>query len=137
MRILRKLMCMCCIDIEACTCQYTQNRYVCGWPQAHGMPEPKHTCAPVAVIWLTPCFDRGGIQACLADWQAGAVTGGIAAFVEGPIDFYKSQIQVQIIRARADPKYKRTSAECIWADDLPANTQWCMCACCFLHAASC
>lgn len=39
-------------------------------------------------------------------YKAGAVTGGIAAFVEGPIDFYKSQIQVQIIRARADPKYK-------------------------------
>ena len=40
-------------------------------------------------------------------WQAGAVTGGIAAFAEGPIDFYKSQIQVQIIRARSDPNYKR------------------------------
>lgn len=39
--------------------------------------------------------------------QAGAVTGTIAAFVEGPIDFYKSQIQVQIIRSRADPNYKR------------------------------
>ena len=42
--------------------------------------------------------------------QAGAVTGTIAAFVEGPIDFYKSQIQVQIIRSRADPNYKRTHA---------------------------
>lgn len=42
--------------------------------------------------------------------QAGAVTGTIAAFVEGPIDFYKSQIQVQIIRSRADPNYKRMRA---------------------------
>ena len=42
--------------------------------------------------------------------QAGAVTGTIAAFVEGPIDFYKSQIQVQIIRSRADPNYKRRRA---------------------------
>ncbi|KAL3136974.1 hypothetical protein ABBQ32_006573 [Trebouxia sp. C0010 RCD-2024] len=38
--------------------------------------------------------------------QAGAATGFIAAFVEGPIDFYKSQIQVQIIRSRADANYK-------------------------------
>lgn len=42
--------------------------------------------------------------------QAGAATGLIAAFVEGPIDFYKSQIQVQIIRSRADPNYKRKPA---------------------------
>lgn len=39
-------------------------------------------------------------------YKAGAATGLIAAFVEGPIDFYKSQIQVQIIRSRADPNYK-------------------------------
>lgn len=44
--------------------------------------------------------------------QAGAATGLVAAFVEGPIDFYKSQIQVQIIRSRADPNYKRKSAHC-------------------------
>ena len=44
--------------------------------------------------------------------QAGAATGLIAAFVEGPIDFYKSQIQVQIIRSRADPNYKRKAAHC-------------------------
>ena len=31
----------------------------------------------------------------------------MAAFAEGPIDFYKSQIQVQIIRSKSDPKYKR------------------------------
>ncbi len=39
--------------------------------------------------------------------QAGAITGFVSAFVEGPIDFFKSQIQVQIIRSRSDPNYKR------------------------------
>ena len=39
-------------------------------------------------------------------YKAGAMTGFVAAFTEGPIDFYKSQIQVQIIRAKADPNYK-------------------------------
>lgn len=38
-------------------------------------------------------------------FQAGAITGAVAAFAEGPIDFYKSQIQVQTVRARADPAY--------------------------------
>ena len=42
--------------------------------------------------------------------QAGAITGGVAAFAEGPIDFYKSQIQVQIIRSKSDPNYKREAA---------------------------
>jgi hypothetical protein len=39
--------------------------------------------------------------------QAGAVTGFAASFFEAPIDFYKSQIQVQIIRSKTDPNYKR------------------------------
>ena len=39
--------------------------------------------------------------------QAGAITGFLAAFTEGPIDFYKSQAQYQIIRSKSDPKYKR------------------------------
>ncbi len=38
-------------------------------------------------------------------FKAGAMTGFVAAFAEGPIDFYKSQIQVQAVRARADPAY--------------------------------
>eukprot|EP00955_Chlamydomonas_euryale_P105765 365661-Chlamydomonas_euryale.AAC.50 len=33
--------------------------------------------------------------------------GFVAAFSEGPIDFYKSQIQVQIIKSKMDPAYKR------------------------------
>lgn len=36
--------------------------------------------------------------------------GFVAAFTEGPIDFYKSQMQVQIIRSKIDPNYKR---ECL------------------------
>lgn len=46
----------------------------------------------------------------LRDWsvmQAGAITGFIAAFTESPIDFYKSQIQYQIIRSKSNPDYKR------------------------------
>ncbi len=39
--------------------------------------------------------------------QAGAITGFVSAFAEGPIDFFKSQIQVQIIRAKGDINYKR------------------------------
>ena len=38
-------------------------------------------------------------------FQAGAMTGFVAAFVESPIDFYKSQMQVQTVRMRADPTY--------------------------------
>ena len=44
--------------------------------------------------------------------QAGAITGFVSAFVEGPIDFFKSQIQVQIIRSRSDPNYKRRLLPC-------------------------
>lgn len=40
-------------------------------------------------------------------YKAGMITGFLAAFTEAPIDFYKSQIQVQIIRAKSDPTYKR------------------------------
>jgi len=39
-------------------------------------------------------------------YKAGAITGFVAAFSEGPIDFYKSQIQVQIVRSKTDPTYK-------------------------------
>lgn len=38
-------------------------------------------------------------------FQAGAMTGFVAAFAEAPIDFYKSQMQVQVVRARSDPSY--------------------------------
>jgi len=39
-------------------------------------------------------------------FQAGAMTGFVAAFAEAPIDFYKSQMQVQVVRSRSDPTYK-------------------------------
>ncbi|GAX76347.1 hypothetical protein CEUSTIGMA_g3793.t1 [Chlamydomonas eustigma] len=51
-------------------------------------------------------------------YKAGAMTGFVAAFTEGPIDFYKSQIQVQIIRAKQVPDYKppyTTVSECVRA----------------------
>lgn len=38
-------------------------------------------------------------------FQAGAMTGFVAAFAEAPIDFYKSQMQVQVVRSRSDPAY--------------------------------
>ena len=39
-------------------------------------------------------------------FKAGAMTGFAASFFEAPIDFYKSQIQVQIIRSKSDPTYR-------------------------------
>lgn len=51
-------------------------------------------------------------------FKAGAMTGFVAAFAEGPIDFYKSQIQVQAVRARADPAYVppyTTVSQCVAA----------------------
>ena len=42
------------------------------------------------------------VVACLQ----GFITGAVAAFAESPIDFYKSQIQVQMVRAKSDPAYK-------------------------------
>jgi solute carrier family 25 carnitine/acylcarnitine transporter 20/29 len=49
-------------------------------------------------------------------YKAGMMTGFVAAFTEAPIDFYKSQIQVQILRSKADPSYKppyTTVTECV------------------------
>ena len=60
--------------------------------------------------WLAQNADGSPRDLTITDYYAaGAMTGFAAAFVEGPIDFYKSQVQVQIIRSRADPKYKRAS----------------------------
>eukprot|EP00803_Ostreobium_quekettii_P004763 evm.model.scf_688.1 EVM.evm.TU.scf_688.1 scf_688:9330-12090(-) len=39
-------------------------------------------------------------------YKAGLITGFVAAFTEGPIDFYKSQMQVQKIRETVNPAYK-------------------------------
>lgn len=51
-------------------------------------------------------------------YKAGLITGFVAAFTEGPIDFYKSQMQVQIINQKRDPNYKApytTVAACVKA----------------------
>jgi len=52
---------------------------------------------------------RGGEASSLttADFfAAGAMTGFAAAFTESPIDFFKSQIQYQILREKADPAFR-------------------------------
>ena len=46
-------------------------------------------------------------------YAAGAITGFAASFAEGPIDLFKSQVQVQIIRSRTNPDYKREPLSCI------------------------
>jgi solute carrier family 25 carnitine/acylcarnitine transporter 20/29 len=51
-------------------------------------------------------------------YKAGMITGFVAAFTEAPIDFYKSQIQVQILRSKSDPTYKppyTTVSQCVKA----------------------
>ena len=92
-------------------------QWPCSAPRATTTPAPTNPAASEAllaqdclstVIELDPAGHRAR--------RVGAMTGFVAAFTEGPIDFYKSQIQVQIIRARSDPAYKApytTVAECV------------------------
>ncbi|CAL5227929.1 g10976 [Coccomyxa viridis] len=57
--------------------------------------------------WLSTNKDGTTRTLTTADfYKAGAITGFVSAFAEGPIDFFKSQIQVQIIRSKSDPSYK-------------------------------
>lgn len=57
--------------------------------------------------WLATNWDGSPRELKPIDfYKAGMITGFAAAFTEGPIDFYKSQLQVQIIKAKADPNYK-------------------------------
>jgi solute carrier family 25 carnitine/acylcarnitine transporter 20/29 len=57
--------------------------------------------------WLATNSDGTTRTLSYADfYKAGAITGFVAAFVEGPIDFFKSQLQVQILRSKSDPSYK-------------------------------
>lgn len=69
--------------------------------------------------WLATNPDGSTRALSTADYyKAGFITGAAAAFTESPIDFYKSQIQVQILRARADPAYKApytSVSECVRA----------------------
>ena len=60
--------------------------------------------------WLGTNSDGTTRELAASDFfKAGAITGFVAAFTEGPIDFYKSQIQVQIIRSKTNPEYKGAS----------------------------
>ncbi|GAB4822528.1 hypothetical protein N2152v2_009574 [Parachlorella kessleri] len=57
--------------------------------------------------WLGTNADGTTRELTTADFfKAGAITGFAASFFESPIDFYKSQIQVQIIRSKTNPNYK-------------------------------
>lgn len=49
-------------------------------------------------------FVRQGKEMTLANyWQAGALTGAVIAFVESPIDLFKTQLQTQVFKAQ--PKF--------------------------------
>ncbi|KAL4421587.1 hypothetical protein ABPG75_010878 [Micractinium tetrahymenae] len=69
--------------------------------------------------WLATNPDGTTRALTTADYfKAGFITGAAAAFTESPIDFYKSQIQVQMVRAKADPAYKppyTSVSECVRA----------------------
>lgn len=57
--------------------------------------------------WLATNADGSTRTLTTADYYtAGAITGFTASFFEGPIDLFKSQVQVQIIRSKANPDYK-------------------------------
>lgn len=49
---------------------------------------------------------HGEILSIPQTFVAGAVTGVAVTFVETPTDLFKSQLQVQIIRAKDNPEYK-------------------------------
>lgn len=66
--------------------------------------------------WLGTNADGSTRPLSTADfYKAGFITGAAAAFTESPIDFYKSQIQVQMVRAKSDPNYKREWSQETWA----------------------
>lgn len=69
--------------------------------------------------WLATNPDGSTRTLSTADYyKAGFITGAAAAFTESPIDFYKSQIQVQMVRAKSDPAYKppyTSVSECVKA----------------------
>lgn len=52
---------------------------------------------------------NGGSLSQAQFFMAGAMTGGVVSFAEGPIDFYKSQMQVQAIKAAENPALKQPS----------------------------
>jgi hypothetical protein len=48
--------------------------------------------------------------------QAGSLAWAFASLAEGPIDFYKSQMQKQLVMSKVDPSYKpefKSMAQCV------------------------
>lgn len=55
---------------------------------------------------MKEAIGHGKILSLPETFLAGACTGVAVAFVECPMDLFKSQVQVQIIRSKANPEYK-------------------------------
>ena len=55
---------------------------------------------------MKEAIGHGRILSLPETFLAGACTGVAVAFVECPMDLFKSQVQVQIIRSKANPEYK-------------------------------
>ena len=55
---------------------------------------------------MKEAIGHGEILSLPNTFLAGAITGVSVTFVETPMDLFKSQLQVQIIRAKDNPEYK-------------------------------
>lgn len=55
---------------------------------------------------MKEAIGHGEILSLPQTFVAGAITGVSVTFVETPMDLFKSQLQVQIIRAKDNPEYK-------------------------------
>ena len=55
---------------------------------------------------MKEAIGHGEILSLPQTFFAGAVTGMAVTFVETPMDLFKSQLQVQIVRAKDNPEYK-------------------------------
>ena len=55
---------------------------------------------------MKQAIGHGEILSIRDTFIAGAITGGAVAIVETPMDLFKSQLQVQIVRAKDNPEYK-------------------------------
>lgn len=55
---------------------------------------------------MKEAIGHGEILSIRDTFIAGAITGVSVTFVETPMDLFKSQLQVQIVRAKDNPEYK-------------------------------
>ena len=55
---------------------------------------------------MKEAIGHGEILSIPQTFAAGAVTGVAVTFVETPMDLFKSQLQVQVIRTKDNPEYK-------------------------------